>query len=73
MDDEEGLKEAREDFLGKLKELTGEMDKTGPFFFGSEPSLIDFVIAPWVVSFFSFSLPGWNNADWLCEDAALGF
>jgi glutathione S-transferase len=53
MSDEEGLKEVREEFLGKLKELTKEMDESGPFFFGKEPTLIDFVIAPWVVSLLS--------------------
>lgn len=51
MSDGEGLQEVRGEFLGKLKELVGEMDGEGPFFFGSEPGLIDFVIAPWVVSF----------------------
>jgi hypothetical protein len=33
-----------------LKELTKEMDADGPFFFGPSPSLIDFVVAPWIVS-----------------------
>ena len=55
MDDKEGLDEARQEFLGKLKELTKEMDSKGPFFFGAEPSLIDFVVAPWIVSFSFFS------------------
>lgn len=50
MSDEEGLGEVRGDFLGKVKELVGEMDGKGPFFFGGEPALVDFVIAPWVVS-----------------------
>lgn len=50
MSDEEGLEEVRGEFLGKLKEFMGEMDSTGPFFFGKEPSLIDFVVAPWIVS-----------------------
>ena len=50
MDDKKGLDAARQEFLGKLKEFTQEMDKEGPFFFGEEPSLIDFVVAPWIVS-----------------------
>lgn len=50
MSDKEGLAEARNDFVGKWRDFTQEMDKDGPFFFGSEPSLIDFVVAPWVVS-----------------------
>jgi glutathione S-transferase len=43
-----GLKAVREEFLGKLKEFAAEMHPDGPFFLGSEPSLIDFVVAPWV-------------------------
>ncbi|EME40095.1 hypothetical protein DOTSEDRAFT_179032 [Dothistroma septosporum NZE10] len=54
MSDTEGLGRVREEFLGKWKELTKEMDPTGPFFFGEEPSLIDFVIAPWVVRLWIF-------------------
>ncbi|EMD00209.1 hypothetical protein BAUCODRAFT_21851 [Baudoinia panamericana UAMH 10762] len=54
MEDKEGLKEVREDFLGKLKELAAEMDPNGPFFLGSEPSLIDFVVAPWVMRLWVF-------------------
>lgn len=50
MSDEEGLERVRGEFAGKWKELTKEMDGDGPFFFGREPSLIDFVIAPWAVS-----------------------
>ena len=48
MDDKEGLKQVQQEFLGKLKEFTKEIDPTGPFFLGPEPSLIDFVVAPWV-------------------------
>lgn len=51
MDDKEGLAEVRQELVGKWKEFTLEMDDEGPFFFGEEPSLIDFVVAPWVVSF----------------------
>lgn len=50
VDDADGLQEVRAEFLVKLKELAQEMDPNGPFFFGKEPSLIDFVVAPWVVS-----------------------
>lgn len=50
MSDKEGLEERRLEFLSKLKEFADEMHSKGPFFLGSEPSLIDFVIAPWVVS-----------------------
>jgi len=48
--DEEGLKGVRDEFLGKLREFAAEMDEEGPFYLGKEPSLIDFVVAPWVVS-----------------------
>ena len=34
----------------RWKEFTKEMDKEGPFFLGSEPSLTDFVVAPWAVN-----------------------
>lgn len=50
MEDKEGLKEVRNEFLGKLREFAAEMDEKGPFFLeGGEPSLIDFVVAPWIV------------------------
>lgn len=45
-----GLHKLRDEFLDKLRELTKEMHKDGPFFFGQDPSLIDFVVAPWIVS-----------------------
>ncbi|KAK5710549.1 hypothetical protein LTR17_018821 [Elasticomyces elasticus] len=54
MGDEEGLQAARKDFLDKLREFTKEMDGEGPFFLGSEPSLIDFVVAPWVMRLWVF-------------------
>lgn len=50
MSDEDGLHKLRDEFLEKLKEFTKEMDQDGPFFFGPSPSLIDFVVAPWIVS-----------------------
>lgn len=50
MSDSAGLSEVREEFLQNLKQLAAEMDPQGPYFFGPEPSLIDFVVAPWVVS-----------------------
>jgi len=52
--DVEGLEKHRQDFLGKLKELTAELDPEGPFFMGKEPGLIDFVIAPWIVRLWIF-------------------
>lgn len=51
---EAGLKNVRDEFLAKLKEFAAEMHPSGPFFLGSEPSLIDFVVAPWVVRLWVF-------------------
>jgi glutathione S-transferase len=50
MSDEKGLGEVRGEFLGHLKEFTKEMDQEGPYYLGKEASLIDFIIAPWIVS-----------------------
>ena len=49
MSDKDGLEEARQDFVKQWKDFAKEMDKEGPFFLGKEPSLIDFVVAPWAV------------------------
>ncbi|KAK5132952.1 hypothetical protein LTR08_008315 [Meristemomyces frigidus] len=54
MEDKEGLEEARKEFLGKMKEFAAEMDEEGPFFSGKEPSLIDFVVAPWIMRLWVF-------------------
>ena len=50
MSDVSGLDEQRQEFLGHLREFSKEMDAKGPYFLGDEPSLIDFVVAPWAVS-----------------------
>lgn len=50
MSDKDGLDKTRQEFLGKWKEFAAEMDAEGPFFLGKEPTLIDFVVAPWAVS-----------------------
>ncbi|KAI5361317.1 Putative glutathione S-transferase, Thioredoxin-like superfamily, glutathione Transferase family [Septoria linicola] len=54
MSDKTGLEEVRGEFLEKVKELAKELDPEGPFFLGEEPSLIDFVIAPWIVRLWVF-------------------
>ncbi|KAK4930141.1 hypothetical protein LTR28_011675, partial [Elasticomyces elasticus] len=54
MSDREGLREARSDFLAHLTEFAKEMDREGPFFLGKEPSLVDFVVAPWAVRLWVF-------------------
>jgi glutathione S-transferase len=50
-----GLKDVRNEFLGQLKTFTNEMHPNGPFFLGKQPSLVDFVVAPWAVSFLCLS------------------
>ncbi|KAI9685863.1 MAG: hypothetical protein M1822_004141 [Bathelium mastoideum] len=50
----QGLDEVRQVFLGRLKEFAKEMDAEGPYFFGIEPSLVDFVLAPWAVRLWIF-------------------
>ncbi|KAK0863708.1 hypothetical protein LTS02_006456 [Friedmanniomyces endolithicus] len=54
LSDGEGLGRVREEFLGRLMELAEEMDGEGPFFLGKEPTLIDFVVAPWIVRLWVF-------------------
>jgi glutathione S-transferase len=49
--EEQGLDGVRQEFLKNLGMFTKEMDAEGPFFLGKEPSLVDFVVAPWAVSF----------------------
>jgi len=66
-DDMSGLATVREEFLKTLKEFAAEMlattndagsdvsaNTTGPFFLGANPSLVDFVIAPWIVRLWVF-------------------
>ncbi|KIK65007.1 hypothetical protein GYMLUDRAFT_220274 [Collybiopsis luxurians FD-317 M1] len=45
----QALKKARDEYLGHIRNFTSEMDPSGPFFAGAEPSLIDFIIAPWLI------------------------
>lgn len=53
-DGEEGLQKARTEFLAHLIAFTKEMDESGPYFLGSEPSMIDFIIAPWALRLWVF-------------------
>lgn len=63
----EGLAVVREEFLKTLKDFAAEMlattntnkddtssTTTGPFFLGAQPSLVDFVIAPWILRLWVF-------------------
>ena len=51
---DDGLSEVREDFLNQLKQFTEEMDPMGPFFLGTNLSLVDLIIAPWAVRLWVF-------------------
>jgi len=42
------------EFISKIKEFTEAMDKSGPFFFGKEVSMVDLIIAPWAVRLWVF-------------------
>ena len=48
------LEEARSGFLDTLVQFADAMDADGPFFWGTEPSLVDFNIAPFVVRLWLF-------------------
>jgi len=50
----QGLMKVRSDFLNNIKQFVQEMSKEGPYFLGQEPSLIDFVIAPWAIRLWIF-------------------
>ena len=48
------LEQVRSEFLDILKQFTKEMHPEGPYFLGSEISLVDITIAPWEVRFWIF-------------------
>jgi len=48
------LDTVRSEFLNHLLEFARAMEPTGPFFLGHEPSLVDFVVAPWAVRLWVF-------------------
>jgi len=59
----------RSEFLDTLKQFADAMDEQGPFFLGTEPSLVDLVLAPWAVRLWVFDhykgglgMPGENQA-----------
>jgi glutathione S-transferase len=67
-EDKNGLAVVRGEFVKTLREFAAEMlattntdtktntntNTTGPFFLGAKPSLVDFVIAPWIVRLWVF-------------------
>ena len=48
------IENLRAEFLDTLQQFSEAMDGTGPFFLGNEPSLVDFVMAPWAVRLWVF-------------------
>lgn len=53
-DAETGLKQKRDEFRGHIKEFTKEMEKQGPYFLGPDPSMVDFILAPWALRLWVF-------------------
>ncbi|KAI9721643.1 MAG: hypothetical protein M1828_005010 [Chrysothrix sp. TS-e1954] len=49
-----GVQKAREEFVANIKTFIAEMHSEGPYFMGAEPTLIDFVIAPWALRLWIF-------------------
>ncbi|KIW00378.1 uncharacterized protein PV09_08088 [Verruconis gallopava] len=54
MSDTESLSSKRQELLSHLRQFTQAMDPVGPYFFGSDPSLTDFMLAPWAVRLWVF-------------------
>ena len=48
------IDKVRSEFLDTLRIFAEAMDEGGPFFLGKEPSLVDFVLAPWAVRLWIF-------------------
>jgi glutathione S-transferase len=48
------IEDLRSEFRGHLKAFATQMDPEGPFFFGKEPMVIDFVLAPWAMRMWVF-------------------
>ena len=48
------IQDVRGEFLDTLRQFAEAMFEEGPFFFGEEPTLVDFVMAPWAVRLWVF-------------------
>ena len=48
------IQNVRAEFLDTLQQFSEAVDSNGPFFLGNEPSLVDFVMAPWAVRLWLF-------------------
>ena len=51
---ESSIDTVRSEFLETLKQFADAMDEQGPFFVGTEPSLVDIILAPWAVRLWVF-------------------
>ena len=51
---ESSIDNVRFEFLNNLMQFAEAADEEGPFFLGKEPSLVDFVLAPWAVRLWVF-------------------
>ena len=48
------IEDVRKEFLETLRQFAEAMDDDGPFFVGKEPTLVDFVLAPWATRLWVF-------------------
>jgi glutathione S-transferase len=49
-----GLSKVSSEFHSYLRQFTEEMDSQGPYFLGTEISLVDLIIAPWALRLWVF-------------------
>jgi glutathione S-transferase len=68
LSDAEGLKKAQQEFLGFIKQFLIEMDPDGPYFWGEDATMVDFIIAPWIVGW-QFILCQCQKPDSICSFA----
>lgn len=51
---EKTIEDVRSGFLDTLRQFAEAMDEEGPFFLGKDPTLVDYVLAPWAVRLWIF-------------------
>lgn len=52
--DENTIENMWSGFLDTLRQFGEAMDEEGPFFLGKDPTLVDYVLAPWAVRLWIF-------------------
>ena len=65
------LDHVRSEFLETLRQFAQAIDQSGPFFLGSDPSLVDFVLAPWAVRLWIFD--HWKGGLGIPEQESSGY